>query len=71
MSEPERIKMALSGDPEITDAVMLANPVLSGIPAFVHGEIVEKVVATRHQTRSAELEASPALFHSGNVTNAR
>jgi hypothetical protein len=57
MSESERIKLALSGDPEITDAVMLANPVLSGVPTFVHAEIVEKVVATRHQTRGAELEA--------------
>jgi hypothetical protein len=55
MSESERIKMALAGDPEITDAVMLANPVLSGVPAFIHAEIVEKVVATRHQTRGAEL----------------
>jgi hypothetical protein len=55
LPESERLRLALSDDPEIRDAVALATPVLSGVPAVVHAGIVDKIVSTRFQTRSAEL----------------
>jgi hypothetical protein len=52
MSESERIKLATSGDPEIVDAVILASPVLSGLPGVLHGRIIEGVVESRFGSRA-------------------
>jgi hypothetical protein len=57
MPESERLRLALSDDPEIHDAVALATPVLSAIPAVVHAGIVDKIISTRFQTRSTELNS--------------
>ena len=57
MQESERMRVAMSDDPEIRDAVALATPVLSGVPALVHEQIVDKIVSARFQTRSVELNA--------------
>jgi hypothetical protein len=57
LPEADRMRLAMSGDPEITDAVALANPVLSGLPPIVHEGIVDKIISARFQTRSAELNA--------------
>lgn len=57
LPEADRMRLAMSGDQEITDAVALANPVLSGVPAIVHEQIVDKIVSARFQTRSGELNA--------------
>jgi hypothetical protein len=52
LPESERLRLAMSDDEEIRDAVALATPVLSGIPAVVHAEIVDKIVSTRFQWRT-------------------
>jgi hypothetical protein len=57
LPETERLRLAVSDDAEIRDAVALATPVLSGVPAVVHEQIVDKIVSARFQTRSAELAA--------------
>ncbi|WGJ16137.1 hypothetical protein QEV83_07810 [Methylocapsa sp. D3K7] len=57
LPETERLRLAMSDDAEIRDAVALATPVLSGVPAVVHEQIVDKIVSARFQTRSAELAA--------------
>jgi hypothetical protein len=57
MPETERIRLVHSGDPEITDAVALGNPALSGIPAVIHGQIIDKIVSSKFQARNSELEA--------------
>ena len=55
LPETDRLRLATGDDPEIRDAIALATPVLSGVPVVVHERIVDKIVSTRFQTRSAEL----------------
>jgi hypothetical protein len=57
MPESERMRLAMSDDPEIRDAVALATPVLSGVPAVIHAGIVDKIVSAKFQARSGELNA--------------
>jgi hypothetical protein len=57
MPESERLRLAIGDDPEIRDAVALATPVLSGVPAVIHAGIVDKIVSAKFQARSGELNA--------------
>jgi hypothetical protein len=57
LPESERLGLAISDDVEIRDAVALATPVLSGVPAIVHEQIVDKIVSAKFQMRSGELNA--------------
>jgi hypothetical protein len=55
LPDSERLRLALGDDPEIRDAVALAPAVLSGVPATIHEQLVDRIVSARFQTRSAEL----------------
>ena len=55
LPEVERIKLAMSDDPAIRDAVAFSSPALSGVPADIHGKILDGIVETKNQTRNSEL----------------
>lgn len=44
----------------VRDAVAVAPAVLSGVPAVIHGQIIEGLVETRFQSRSCELASEEA-----------
>lgn len=55
LPEGDRLRLATGDDADIRDAIALAPPVLSGVPRVVHEQIVDGMVSTRFQSRSAEL----------------
>jgi hypothetical protein len=55
MSEVDRVRLAMSDDPEIRDAVAFAPSALSGVPQDIHGKILDAIVETKNQTRNSEL----------------
>jgi hypothetical protein len=55
LPEVERIRLAMSDDPAIRDAVAFASPALSGVPADIHGKILDGIIEAKNQTRNAEL----------------
>jgi hypothetical protein len=55
LPEGERIRLAMSDDPEIRDAVAFAPSALSGVPQDIHGKILDAIVETKNQTRNSEL----------------
>jgi hypothetical protein len=56
LPEPERIKLAMEND-AVRDAVAVAPPVLSGVPAVIHGQIIDGLVETRFASRAKDLDA--------------
>lgn len=55
LPESERLRLATSDDADIRDAIALAPAVLSGVPRVVHEQIIDGMISSRFQTRSAEL----------------
>ena len=56
MPAPDRVQLACGGDPVITEAVLSAAPVLSGLTAEVIAKVQTIAVSPHHAAELAELE---------------
>jgi len=56
LPETERVRVAME-DSAVRDAAAVAPPVLSGVPAPIHAQIIDGLVETHFRSRSAELAA--------------
>lgn len=64
----ERVKHAVSStDPEIVAAIVHAPSEISGLPAQVHGAVVDKVVQEIHGERLARLSALQAGYEEASA----
>jgi hypothetical protein len=57
MSEAERLRLALGGDPEIEDAIAHGHHALSGLTAGLKARVVEKIIESSAGPKLATLDA--------------